>query len=847
MSNISYTEMLEAMSNGKYSADRIATICSRTGMSAEEVYNTLYYTDNVSFFRTADGSVKAIQASTEQAARALDAGQAGLSPQAQQLIQELNSNNVASGTNIGTNVKTPMNTFIDPVTGKVKFDTEIAHIGGRSITDGKFSVQNVGLAMAAAGVGIRAGKALDSVLYERNPDFFDSITWGDFNPEHWDSITADIGEDDPWYVRTAGRAFNAIFGFGVDDPTHPENMQMYLDENTIAYMLMGLVTKGAFSSAAPSSQVDTSMLLAPTYYNQPIMFIPFPYSIEYTDNYGVERYEYSGDGYAVIYKTTANHYYLIHVSKDSGAQLHRKWYRNGNLLFDDVLRLYTYTSTASGATAYLTSIMTISTNEERNAYIATYGDFINNLTVPDVNTSYLGWDTATFINNAQGGSTIEGISTPDGATAFNPGNIDLDDTAAVIAALRSQFPDLFNDDTGIEQKVVEEDGTEKTITYYPFPVPHINPDNLEQPTGGEEYGTQSDPVVDPDTYPQDLLETITNLLLRDPVDNPNLPDNGEGNTPIVTPPAGSATALWSIYNPTQAQIDAFGAWLWSNDFVDQLKKIFNDPMESIISLHKIFGSPATGGAQNIAVGYLDSGVSSKVVTAQYTNVDCGSIQLSEYFGNVYDYKDTSVELYLPFIGIVPLSVSDVMRATIHVVYHIDVLTGACLADVEVTRDAGAGGVLYQYSGDCAVHYPVSAASYMGVVTGVLTIAGGIAGTIATHGAAAPALLGATAGATRLHTDVARSGGFSGNPGAMGAKVPYLIISRPQTALPENYLDVEGIGSNKTVMLNTCAGYTRIKEVYLQGVGDATEGELNELETLLKAGVVFPINETPPNE
>lgn len=839
MSNISYTEMLEAVSNGKYSADRIATICSRTGLSAEEVYNTLYYSDNISFFRTSDGTVRAIQASTNQAARALDAGDVGLSPQAQQLLQELNSNAQEVGVNVGTNIKTPMNTYIDPVTGKVKWDTEIAHIGGRAISDGKFSANTVGLALAAVGAGIAAGKKLDSVLYARNPDFFDSITWGDFNPEHWSSITADIDENDPLYVRFGAAAINAIMGFGVDDPLHPENMQMYLDEDTIAYMLMGLSNKGVFSSGQPTSEVDTSLLYHANYYTQPIKILRLsPYIITGAGTV----HTYDPDGADLIYfagsptSTGGNMYFCKdtpftakHISTTEGYPP----------------RVYEYpgvltTSPKSGKSCYI-----VNTSNYMNAgyIVSNFPDSVN--VVTGANDQLL--DCITFYGYKEVPAIIDGISNADGATAFDPSNIDMNDTATVIAALRSQFPDLFNDDTGIEQKVVDENGQEKTITYYPIPVPHIDPDNTLEPTGGEEYGTQTDPIVDPATYPEALIKSLTEILLQSPTDNPNLPDTGNGNTPVVTSPAGSATALWSIYNPTQAQINSFGAWLWSNDFVDQLKKIFNDPMESIISLHKVFGTPATGGAQNIAVGYLNSGVSSKVVTAQYTDVDCGSVQLSEYFGNVYDYKDTSVELYLPFIGIVPLSVYDVMRATIHIVYHIDVLTGACLADVEVVRDAGAGGVLYQYSGDCAVHYPVSSGSYIGIVGGILSAGAGIAGTIASGGAVAPLVLGGASALMRMHTDVARSGGFSANAGAMGAKVPYLIISRPQTALPDNYLDIEGIGSNKTVTLNTCAGYTRVKEIYLQGVGDATEGELNELETLLKAGVIFPITETPPND
>ena len=106
-----------------------------------------------------------------------------------------------------------------------------------------------------------------------------------------------------------------------------------------------------------------------------------------------------------------------------------------------------------------------------------------------------------------------------------------------------------------------------------------------------------------------------------------------------------------------------------------------------------------------------------------------------------------------------------MRSTIHIIYHVDVLTGACLAEVKINRDS-AGGTLFQYSGNAAVQYPISSGSYMSIISGIMSLAGGVAGTIATGGAAMPVLLGAGASVGRMHTDISHSGGFSGNAGAM---------------------------------------------------------------------------------
>ena len=259
-----------------------------------------------------------------------------------------------------------------------------------------------------------------------------------------------------------------------------------------------------------------------------------------------------------------------------------------------------------------------------------------------------------------------------------------------------------------------------------------------------------------------------------------------------------------------------------------MKKLFNDPMQAIIGLHKVYSPVQTSGQGTIKCGYLDSEVPSKLVSEQYVTVDCGSVDIQEYFGNVFDYPPyTEISIYLPFIGIRQLDPSDVMRSTISVKYHVDVLTGACLAEVNVQRDAS-GGTLYTFSGDAAVRYPVSSGSYMGIVSGLIGVA-----TSLVSGNLLPAL----GGATRLHTNVDRSGSFTGNSGAMGSKVPYLIISRPQTAMADKFETLSGYPSNIYTPLSACKGFTQVKYCHVENLS-ATETEKNEIERLLKEGVIL---------
>lgn len=416
---------------------------------------------------------------------------------------------------------------------------------------------------------------------------------------------------------------------------------------------------------------------------------------------------------------------------------------------------------------------------------------------------------------------VKGIQTNTNATKVFDGsnisdfkNTDLTQTKQ---ELKKQFPELWDDALTVR------DGDNET-TFLPVPsVPNDISD--EQPTTGE---TIKDEYT-PDTAPKDQTESSSKEDTKQDTE-----DTGKGDTPSVILPSGATQGLWAIYNPTQAQLKMFGAWLWADDFVEQIKKIFADPMQAIIGLHKVYCGVPTSGTQNIQVGYLDSGVSSAVVSQQYVTVDCGSVNLPEYFGNVLDYPPyTKISLYLPFVGIVDLSGDYVLRSTISIKYGIDVLTGACLVMVNITRD-NAGGVLYQYSGNCAVTYPISSGSYMGVMSGVLGIAGAVAGVVS-GGSLLPAVGAGIAGIMNAKTNVQHSGSFSGNAGAMGSKIPYLIISRPQAVIADDVEKIKGLSANQSDIIGKFNGFTKFNKVNVKDI-NATSNELALIEAQLLEGV-----------
>ena len=312
-------------------------------------------------------------------------------------------------------------------------------------------------------------------------------------------------------------------------------------------------------------------------------------------------------------------------------------------------------------------------------------------------------------------------------------------------------------------------------------------------------------------------------------------------TPSMSGGGGSATGLANLYNPTLAQVKQFSRWLWGSDGLnlDQLKKLLQDPMQAIIGLHVIYATPSTGANRDIQVGYINSGVSSKIVTEQYTEIDCGTARINEYFGDARDYSPyTQVYCYLPFIGIVELNADDVVNSTLGIKYKIDVLTGCCLAQLTVKK-YGLNAVLYTYTGNCAVQMPITSGNYLSTVSSLLGAVVSGAAAVATGGALAPVAIGAAANAMGggARASVAMSGSLGSNAGAMGIRKPYLIIKRVESADANGYNEFYGYPTNKRVNLSQLTGYVRVKEINLSGT-NATEDEQNEIVALLKEGVIL---------
>lgn len=318
----------------------------------------------------------------------------------------------------------------------------------------------------------------------------------------------------------------------------------------------------------------------------------------------------------------------------------------------------------------------------------------------------------------------------------------------------------------------------------------------------------------------------------DPVDIPPVPVDPVLNSGFV-----------SLYKMDTMKLMDLATFMWDADLFDvsAWQKVMANPFDAIISLKYVPANPNTlPNPAPIKIGNVQTNVSAPVVSQQYVQIQCGTLDVEEYSGSYLDYSPyTKVEIYLPFIGFRELNTDEVMDKTLTLTYNVDVLSGSCVANIKVGDT-----VLYQFAGECAMDIPITGrdsgktlAGILGVIASAGSAVGGaIAGVLNPESA----VKGVTAAAESViggKRNIQRSGNVTGSAGFMGGQTPYLIITRPRQALPEEQNLYMGYPSFITSMLGDLSGMTIVADCHLESI-PCTDGELQEIERLLKEGVLL---------
>lgn len=560
----------------------------------------------------------------------------------------------------------------------------------------------------------------------------------------------------------------------------------------------------------------------------------------YINLYGI--YTNAGDKQVYKYGSGASEHLYFEPGVNTGSTRYRMTVEDGKIA---------YQNTESTTTGYY-SIPLSPYYESRTGY----GTSVANLVPSKLNTN--------FLQKLVGGKLLEvktdipiefpdfwnsrdEIGTINPAWIDNPEAPDINPIAPlVIIPSPSMFPTQYPLEMPITdpdfQKTVQggdnpNDDGKNNETYQPIITPQFVPITVPVTTPVEVGGTGTDPIYITNS-PNPIIPSDGQDSGND--DNTTPDDNTPTPTPIppIVDIGGSASALYTVYNPSKNNLNALGAYLWTSDILEQLVRIFtNNPMDAIISLHSIYCSPSLGANSNIKLGYLDagSGTNCPTVNSQFVSIDCGYVDIPEYFGDCRDYSPyTNVTIFLPFIGFRTVKTEDIVAGRVNIKYNIDVLTGSCVAIVSV-RKKGVSHTLYTFEGNCSMSLPLTGADHTRMIAGLSsTVLGGVTG-----GVAGAVMGGVNAMASgSFQANIQRSGSFSGNAGAMSIKKPYIIVNRDYIYDAESYNELYGFPANISTRLGDCSGYNRVKSVHVDSISNATKEEKNEIESILRSGFIL---------
>lgn len=338
------------------------------------------------------------------------------------------------------------------------------------------------------------------------------------------------------------------------------------------------------------------------------------------------------------------------------------------------------------------------------------------------------------------------------------------------------------------------------------------------------------------------------------------------------------------YALPREQIANLNALINSKDFVTQMAQFFNNSGEFIISL-KVYpfnlvkwqNITDTLGVlcDTVKVGgnYETTIKGAKII---YQDIDTpfqqvGLFKITNNYSNFLDYAPyTKMYLYLPYIGYIDLDVNLIKKnltntrteVYLNIDYAVDFDTGKCTAYISTCNSVDSNNkpvsatLIDMKEGMIGFDIPIGRTNASDIAkatttTGLTAIGGAIA-TALTGGYALPLAISTFASSSVSLINSSQQHVQKGTIGNIKnafctPQAPFIIIERPRPVniqiiddvVNYNIASFKGKPLGEMRPLSLLKGFTKIDTIHLKGFIGASDDEIQEIETLLKTGVILP--------
>ena len=342
-------------------------------------------------------------------------------------------------------------------------------------------------------------------------------------------------------------------------------------------------------------------------------------------------------------------------------------------------------------------------------------------------------------------------------------------------------------------------------------------------------------------YTDDIL-TNNNFDGIDRVDPNNYTDKIDLNKPTLS----NVNVFNRSFAVTSNNVRQLADFLWNADetkfdeIVKGLALMGENPMNGIIDLRlfpfNVALKNSATQAEPIVIGRTNTGVNGIKLTENVNSlIDLGECTFFEKFKNFLDFEPyTTAQLYIPYIGVIPVSTAEFMGHRISVKMIVDYTTGAGTAivfkdDIPFIYRNGVVGVSIPMTGTDSVTYANTVIGNVvsGAVGGVTSIASGNIG-------------GMVSSAEKLYNGFATGTNYqeaSASSPSVATWQPqhcYFIIDRPILNVPNNYGRSVGYACEKTGKLSDFKGFTVVSNPEINF--RCTDSERQYIVNMLQGGV-----------
>ena len=321
---------------------------------------------------------------------------------------------------------------------------------------------------------------------------------------------------------------------------------------------------------------------------------------------------------------------------------------------------------------------------------------------------------------------------------------------------------------------------------------------------------------------------------------------------LVTSGGGGVTNLFAIGT---AQLGQIGLALDSanDNIIEKLQKKFGAMANAILSCYWLpIDSGAVSGTDGTAIylGDYNTGATGKSVsTIKTASLISHTIAFEkDDFRRLSPY--TTINVFLPFVGTVPISTVDLLSAdgltasdTLGIQAVVNLRLGTVLYKVTSGDPLTSNAILATYSANIKTTIPITtySSNVMGEATGIMAVGGAIAGTALTGGAALPlatlagGAINATAGS--LERSISSIGSYSGSGGeALGLSCIVNMEYHDSNAEPSTLYPSIGGPLFERVSVGSLSGFAQFNSFSVSGGSDMTASERDKINSIMNGGV-----------